>query len=44
MNVNSGQMDATGMRFGIVVARFNELVSQRLLEGALRALRRHGAA
>src|SRR3984893_8439659 len=44
MNVNSGQMDATGMRFGIVVARFNELVSQRLLEGALDALRRHGAA
>lgn len=31
------------MRIGIVVARFNELVSQRLLEGAVDALVRHGA-
>lgn len=36
-------MDASGMRVGIVVARFNELVSQRLLEGAVDALVRHGA-
>ena len=43
MNVHTGKLDATGMRIGIVVARFNELVSQRLLEGALDALRRHGA-
>jgi len=44
MNVYSGQMNAADMRFGVVVARFNELVSQRLLEGALDALRRHGSA
>lgn len=31
------------MRIGIVVARFNELVSQRLLEGAVDILLRHGA-
>ena len=31
------------MRVGIVVARFNELVSQRLLDGAVDALVRHGA-
>lgn len=35
-------MDASGMRVGIVVARFNELVSQRLLDGAVDALQRHG--
>lgn len=36
-------MDASGMRIGVVVARFNELVSQRLLDGAVDTLLRHGA-
>ena len=31
-----------GARFGIVVARFNHFVTDRLLEGALDGLRRHG--
>jgi len=31
-----------GHRFAIVVSRFNELVTRRLLEGALDALRQHG--
>ncbi len=43
VNVVTGALDATGMRFGIVVARFNELVSSRLLAGAVDALVRHGA-
>lgn len=43
MHVHKGRLDASGMRIGIVVARFNELVSQRLLEGAVDALVRHGA-
>ena len=43
MDVHTGKLDATGMRFGIVVARFNENISQRLLEGAVDALVRHGA-
>jgi 6,7-dimethyl-8-ribityllumazine synthase len=43
VNVHTGKLDATGMRFGIVVARFNELVSHRLLDGAVDALVRHGA-
>ncbi len=30
------------MKFGIVVARFNELITKQLLEGAQDALRRHG--
>lgn len=43
MHVHKGRLDASGMRIGIVVARFNELVSQRLLEGAVDILLRHGA-
>jgi 6,7-dimethyl-8-ribityllumazine synthase len=42
MNVHTGKLDATGMRFGIVVGRFNDIVSQRLLEGAVDTLVRHG--
>jgi len=33
-----------GARFGIVAARFNEFIVDRLVEGALDALRRHGVA
>jgi 6,7-dimethyl-8-ribityllumazine synthase len=38
-----GKVLAKGKRFGIVVARFNEFLSERLLEGALDGLLRHGA-
>ena len=38
-----GHLDATGSRFAIVVARFNGFITSRLLEGALDALKRHGA-
>ncbi len=38
-----GKLDATGLRFGIIVGRFNSFISERLLEGALDALVRHGA-
>jgi 6,7-dimethyl-8-ribityllumazine synthase len=31
-----------GARFAVVAARFNELIVERLIEGALDALRRHG--
>lgn len=43
MDVHTGKLDATGMRFGLVVGRFNDIVSQRLLEGAIDCLVRHGA-
>lgn len=36
-----GKLDAQGLKFGLVVSRFNELLSTRLLEGALDCLRRH---
>jgi 6,7-dimethyl-8-ribityllumazine synthase len=32
------------MRFGIIVSRFNAVVTEKLLEGALEALKRYGAA
>ena len=38
-----GKLDATGFRFGIIVGRFNSFISERLLEGAIDALVRHGA-
>jgi len=38
-----GAMMAQGLRVGIVVSRWNEFITKALLEGALDALRRHGA-
>lgn len=38
----AGSLIGTGKRFAIVVGRFNELVSTRLLEGAVDCLSRHG--
>jgi 6,7-dimethyl-8-ribityllumazine synthase len=38
-----GDLSAEGMRFGIVVARWNAVITERLLEGALDALLRSGA-
>lgn len=37
-----GDMTAGGLRFGIIVSRFNEFITERLLESALETLRRHG--
>ena len=37
-----GDLSAQGLRFGCVVARFNSFITERLLEGALDAIRRHG--
>ncbi len=42
MNVYEGTLVATGLKVGIVVARFNSLVTEQLLVGAADALRRHG--
>src|SRR5581483_7322361 len=39
----AGHLTAQGLSFGIVVSRFNEFITKALLEGALDALRRHGA-
>lgn len=41
-NVHIGSLSSNGLRFGVVVARFNELVTKPLLEGVLEGLERHG--
>jgi len=38
-----GKLDATGVKFGLVVSRFNELLTSKLLEGAVDCLIRHKA-
>ncbi len=38
-----GKLDAKGLRFGLVVSRFNSFIVDRLVEGALDTLVRHGA-
>ena len=38
----TGDMVAQGFKFAFVVARFNELIGERLLEGALDTFQRHG--
>ena len=37
-----GKLDATGQKIGIIVSRFNSFICERLLEGALDAIVRHG--
>lgn len=39
----SGNLVATGLKFGIVCARFNDFINDKLLSGAVDALVRHGA-
>jgi len=39
-----GKLDAKGLRFALVVSRFNSFICDRLVEGAVDALVRHGAA
>lgn len=44
MPTYEGTVDGAGMRVGIVVARFNELITRNLLDSARDALRRGGVA
>ncbi|SDF40537.1 6,7-dimethyl-8-ribityllumazine synthase [Sporolituus thermophilus] len=44
VKIFEGKLTAQGLRFGIVVARFNEFITNKLLSGALDALQRHGAS
>jgi 6,7-dimethyl-8-ribityllumazine synthase len=41
--IYEGQLITNGKKFAIVVARFNDFITQKLLDGAVTALRRHGA-
>lgn len=41
--IHEGTLLAAGGRFALALSRFNSFISERLLEGALDALYRHGA-
>ena len=43
MKTIEGKLDAKDLKFGIIVGRFNEFISSKLLSGTLDALKRHGA-
>lgn len=43
MKIIEGELQAKGLKFGIVMSRFNDFITTRLLEGAQDALLRHGA-
>ena len=43
MKIVKGNLVAEGLKFGIVISRFNEFISSKLLEGAADTLVRHGA-
>ena len=43
MKTLEGKLNAKGLKFGIVVSRFNSFIGERLLEGAMDALKRSGA-
>lgn len=43
IKTNQGKLIATGLRFGIVIGRFNEFISSKLLGGVIDGLLRHGA-
>ncbi|PIU67357.1 MAG: 6,7-dimethyl-8-ribityllumazine synthase [Armatimonadetes bacterium CG07_land_8_20_14_0_80_40_9] len=40
--IYEGKVSAEGLKFALVVSRFNHFISDKLLEGALDSLRRHG--
>ncbi|MCH1624808.1 6,7-dimethyl-8-ribityllumazine synthase [Ferdinandcohnia quinoae] len=42
--IYEGHLVGTGLKVGIVVARFNEFITSKLLSGSLDALKRHGVA
>jgi 6,7-dimethyl-8-ribityllumazine synthase len=42
-NLFEGKISAEGCRFAIIVSRFNDFIGSKLVEGALDALKRHGA-
>jgi 6,7-dimethyl-8-ribityllumazine synthase len=42
--VTEGNLDAKGLKFAILVSRFNSIITERLLSGALDALTRTGAS
>ncbi len=44
MKIHEAQIDGTDLKIGIVVSRFNDFITGRLVEGCLDALKRNGVA
>ena len=44
MKLIEGKLSAEGLKFGIVVGRFNSLITEKLLEGAIDCIIRHGGS
>lgn len=43
-NIIQGDLSARGLKFAIIASRFNDFITSRLIDGAMDALLRHGAA
>lgn len=43
-NIYEGQAEGAGLRFAIVVSRYNDTITRKLLDGAVDTLRSHGVA
>jgi len=44
MNIIEGKLSAEGLKFGIIVGRFNSFITERLLEGAIDCILMHGGS
>jgi 6,7-dimethyl-8-ribityllumazine synthase len=44
MKTYEGKLVSQGLKYGIIVGRFNEFIGSKLLSGAIDALKRHGAS
>lgn len=43
MKIYEGKLTAEGLKVGIIVSRFNEFITSKLLSGSIDCLKRHGA-
>ena len=44
VKIIEGKLDAKGFKFALVVSRFNDFISNKLMEGAVDCLKRHGGS
>ncbi|MFW6437842.1 MAG: 6,7-dimethyl-8-ribityllumazine synthase [Armatimonadota bacterium] len=44
MKTYEGQLDGTGLKFGLVISRFNDFITRRLVDGCMDALKRNGVS
>jgi len=44
MRIHEGQLDGSGLKFGLVVSRFNDFITRRLVDGCVDALKRNGVS